>query len=101
MKESEHLLTILSEECNEVGQAVSKSLRFGLKDCHPKNNNKANEELIIEEYIQLVGTMNLIIDEGIIRPIAQCEYLQGVRDKQGKIKRWLEYAKEKGTIDDR
>lgn len=35
MKRHEHLLSILAEECCEVGQRVSKALRFGLDEVQP------------------------------------------------------------------
>lgn len=98
MNRKEHLLTILSEECNEVAQAVSKALRFGLQDHHPKNNNKTNENLIIEEYIQLVGTMNLLIEDGIIRCPPAREFVEGAESKKCKIEKWIKYAKKVGTV---
>lgn len=35
MNLQEHLLSCLAEECAEVGQCVSKALRFGLQDAQP------------------------------------------------------------------
>lgn len=44
------LLSIISEECGEVSQAVSKIIRFGLEGRDPKirNANTNKEELAIE-----------------------------------------------------
>lgn len=43
MNTTEHLLTIVSKECNEVAQRVSKALRFGLREVEPgqEQNNLA------------------------------------------------------------
>lgn len=37
MTKTEYLLVVLSEECSEIQQAVTKALRFGLSDIHPNN----------------------------------------------------------------
>jgi len=43
---TEHLLVCLAEECAEVGQAVGKALRFGLKDSPPEGG-LPNDEYIV------------------------------------------------------
>lgn len=45
MNLKEHLLTVLSEECAEVQQAVSKALRFGAKDSRPGTDSTNAQEI--------------------------------------------------------
>jgi len=49
MTRVEHLLIKLSEECNEIGKAVSKALLFGLDDGYP-NSNRTNLQDIQHEF---------------------------------------------------
>ncbi len=62
------LLTILAEECCEVGQRVSKALRFGLMEVQP-GQPLSNAERISEELGDLLATaeeMNDVIDWQIV-----------------------------------
>lgn len=62
------LLTILAEECCEVGQRVSKALRFGLMEIQP-GQPLSNAERISEELGDLLATaeeMNDMIDWQIV-----------------------------------
>jgi len=56
MNRSDHLLTILIEECAEVAQAASKALRFGAKNVGPKST-LTNAEIIVHEFNDLFGAM--------------------------------------------
>jgi NTP pyrophosphatase (non-canonical NTP hydrolase) len=62
------LLTILAEECCEVGQRVSKALRFGLMEIQP-GQPLSNAERIAEELGDLLATaeeLNDVIDWRIV-----------------------------------
>lgn len=63
------LLTILAEECCEVGQRVSKALRFGLMEVQP-GQPLSNADRISEELGDLLATaeeMNDVIDWQIVK----------------------------------
>jgi hypothetical protein len=97
MNRKEHLLTILSEEGAEVSQMVSKILRFGINDVMP-GQFLSNEERLIEEFNDLVGAMEKLYDDGIIkRPVHN---RQMVEDKKTRIERFLKYSQKVGTLDE-
>ena len=62
MNRLEHVLTIISEECNEVSQRVSKSLRFGLLNVE-EGQTSTNMTRILDEYIDLVAMMEMLEQE--------------------------------------
>lgn len=96
MSETEHLLTCLMEECNEVSQRVSKALRFGL-DEKQEGQEKNNRERIIEEFYDLLGVVNLLLTRKILDFIDE-EAEDKIPKKAEKVKKYMEYAKQKGTI---
>lgn len=69
MNDTEHLLTILSEECSEVQVRlselqirISKALRFGLQEIQPEQL-RTNEERIVGELNDLIGVVELLQEE--------------------------------------
>lgn len=54
MNRTEYLLCCLAEECTEVGQRVSKALRFGLREVQPMQPLN-NAERIREEMRDLLA----------------------------------------------
>lgn len=95
MNQKEHLLVCLAEECAEVQKAVTKSLRFGLEDRGPKGITTNQEDISIEltDMLAIVEMLNEI--EPGIRPIIE-RYV--VDAKKEKVRRYMEYAKERGTL---
>lgn len=92
----EHLLLCLAEECCEVGQRVSKSLRFGLDEVQA-GQNKTNAERISQEFNDLLGAYALLRREGILTlPVDD----NAVNEKVEKILKHLSYAMDQGTISD-
>lgn len=65
MNLKEHLLTVLSEECSEVQQAVSKALRFGAKDSRP-GTNTTNAKDIEKEFIEAMAVRDMLRELGVI-----------------------------------
>jgi hypothetical protein len=59
MSKEQHLLTILGEECAEVAQLASKSIRFGLENMRP-GQYKTNFERLEEELGQLMAMADMI-----------------------------------------
>lgn len=92
MNRQEHLLTILSEECAEVTQSVTKSLRFGLDDFW--KDSPVNRDKITQEMGDLLGIFFMLVGEGIID--APAESL--ISAKREKIEKFLQYARERGTL---
>jgi hypothetical protein len=97
MNTIEHLLTVLAEECCEVGQNCSKALRFGLDDKHPKNGNLGNRALLDNEVNDLLGAIELCREAGIL-PRRSSPARIGL--KQAKVRRYMEYARKVGTLKD-
>jgi NTP pyrophosphatase (non-canonical NTP hydrolase) len=80
---TEHLLTCLAEECAEVGQRVSKALRFGLAEVQPGQPSN-NAERITEELGDLISVVGILISEGVIdEPPTDYE------GKRAKIERFM------------
>ena len=96
MTTTEHLLTTAAEECAEVAQAISKALRFGLDDAHPKNGNLGNRELIAREFEDLLGVMKMLEARGVIRPPTHL----GIMAKRARVHQYMEYAFKVGALSD-
>ena len=97
MNRTEHLITCLIEECAEIQKAAAKALRFGLDDHHPDEPNFTNADSIAHEYIDLLAIIEMLGDENII-PQLKTPLL--TQPKKDKVIKFMEYAKERGTIID-
>lgn len=95
VNQKEHLLVCLAEECSEIQKAVTKSLRFGLEDRGPKGLTTNQEDISIEltDMLAIVEMLNEI--EPGIKPIIDREI---VNAKKLKVRRYMKYAKERGTL---
>ncbi|AZO67643.1 hypothetical protein [Mesorhizobium sp. M6A.T.Cr.TU.016.01.1.1] len=96
MNRSENLLTSLAEECTEVGQRVSKALRFGLAEVQP-GQPLTNAERISQELTDLIAVMRMATNEGLIpKPD-----LSGaaIAAKQAKVEKFMAYARECGALE--
>lgn len=64
MNRKEELYVVLSEECGEVVQSVSKILRFGETTFNPKDRKKTpNVKLLEAELGDILGVFKLLIEE--------------------------------------
>jgi NTP pyrophosphatase (non-canonical NTP hydrolase) len=96
MTRTEHLLTILAEECAEVAQRASKALRFGPHEKQP-GQDYTNLERIEAEMADLLGAYLMIADE--TKGMYQPETLLGMRNlKKAKVEKFLNYSRECGTL---
>lgn len=95
MKKTEHLLTILAEECAEVAQRCSKALRFGLDEVQP-GQEKTNGQRIADEMQDLSAAWQMLRDR------EKLPYLNfiSIDEKKAKVKRFLEYSERCGTLDE-
>lgn len=94
MNKVEHLLVCLAEECAEIQQAVSKALRFGLDDGAP-GGEITNAQDIAKECCDIVALIDLLEEEGVIYNSGT---IQAIEQKKAKVKRYMEYAKMRGTL---
>lgn len=96
MNRSEYLLECLSEECNEVGQRVSKALRFSLQEVQsgqPLNN----AERIVEELRDLFAVTLLLIEENILQNFDFVEDV-GFEAKRAKIEKFMAISRDTGAL---
>lgn len=98
----EHLLTCLIEECGEIIQATTKSLRFGLYDGYP-GTDRINIQDIYFELMDLIAVLEALHDnnkEIDLFPYYEMKHSDDlyIIKKKEKILKYIEYAKTKGTI---
>lgn len=58
----DHLLVCLGEECGEVQQLVGKSLRFGMMDVNP-DNDEQNWIRLQEEVHDIITVYEMLCEE--------------------------------------
>ena len=95
MNRDQHLLICLMEECDEVGQRVSKALRFGLSEVQP-GQNLTNAERIVEELGDLLSVAAILRAKGLI-PQFYTTPTQ-VMEKQAKIEKFMAISIREGTL---
>lgn len=95
MTRTEHLLTVLAEECAEVAQRTSKALRFGINEIEPDQPH-TNAQRIFFEMVDLMAVYGLLEMEKLVPAIGSA---QGeVAAKVAKVEKYLAYAQECGTL---
>jgi len=90
MNRTDHLLTILDEECHEVGQRTTKALRFGLDEVQ-EGQSMTNAERIMVEMADLIAVYDMLElpwpgDDRIAA-------------KKERVEHFLEYSKSIGRLD--
>ena len=83
--ETKEILLILSEECAEVTQAVSKCFRFGPDQMKP-GKDFTNLNMLEEEIGDLLAMVELLTDLNI--GVTTAGIQQAKRNKFDKLKRW-------------
>ena len=78
------VMNILSEECAEVIQAISKCHRFGLDNVKP-GKPKTNKEHLEEELGDLLAMVDIMLEKGIIQ---QAHLDIAKTNKIEKLKKW-------------
>jgi len=96
MTRTEHLLTILAEECNEVAQRVTKALRFGLTEVQSGQSDN-NAERMAAEMADLVAVWEMLVDAGLVWPLYCLS--DRIHGKKNKIHTYLEYSRTCGTLE--
>lgn len=100
MKRHEMLLTIASEECAEIQQAVSKMLRFGGNATHPDFPGKTNGMQVIEEYYQLEAVIEMLIDENVLLSLTSEDRCRIMANKKSKVEKYLGISRNLGLLDE-
>lgn len=95
MTEIEHVLSCLAEECCEVGQRVSKALRFGLNEVQ-EGQEMSNAERIAYEFKDLITIGYMLQSNGVLPDIIPTE--EEAEAKVAKVLKYIEYAKQQGTV---
>ncbi len=100
MREIENLCVVAMEECAELQQALSKSLRFGFDNYNPDTPEKTNKIDILNEYYQLMGVMEMLIGSGEVGRFTP-EDIEAVKQKKRcKVSVYKELSKAIGTVGD-
>lgn len=90
MNRTEHLLTILAEECSEVAQRACKALRFGLADVQ-EDQDEDNQRRLEREAADVMTMFEMlgvkIRDEDKVA-------------KRARVEKYLEYSRKVGTLKD-
>jgi hypothetical protein len=97
MTRTEHLLTILAEECAEVAQRVSKALRFGIDEVEP-GQKLTNAERIKIEFVDLFAVWGLLCRANVVLPLAPLDE-PAVQAKQQKVEKFLDYSIDCGSLE--
>lgn len=98
MNRLEHLLTILTEECAEVQQAATKTLRFGLEEGRDLSAMEYgnNVQRLRHEINDMLAMVEMLETEGL-----DLSPNHGLRKyKKDKVETYLLYSKECGTLND-
>lgn len=82
--EEKEILNILSEECAEVIQAISKILRFGFDSTHPSDNTYTNRNHLTEELGDLYCMLNIISQKNIVNVEQVIQYAESKLSKLRK-----------------
>lgn len=92
MNRLEHLMTILTEECAEVQQAVTKAMRFGLNE--GRDITTTNAQRLRAEVNDVIAMVEMLEAEGIdLSP----DYNHRTA-KKAKVEKYLLYSAECGTL---
>ena len=94
MNRLEHLLIILSEECDETGQRASKALRFGISEIQP-NQQLTNAERIVYEFNHILAMMEMLQAEGYINSIIDRD---AIEQKKINVKSHFNLSIKQGTL---
>lgn len=100
LNKTEHLLTIVLEECAEIQQNVSKALRFGFDNYHPDKLGISNGTQILEEFNRLKAVIDMLVIGRHIQPISENRSHEIYRKKIEDIEKWEKekYSRSIGTL---
>ena len=82
----EHLLVCFAEECAEVAQVVSKTLRFGIDN---ERSGKTNLQKLNAEIADVFALIEMIAEAGIPLQISRDD----IEAKKLKLTHYMEYSR--------
>lgn len=98
MNSTENLFIVASEECAEIQQCISKTLRFGVDDCHPDRPDSTNELELLTEYYQLQAVIEMLQEKGALKTLS-AEEIETIKvSKKAKVLKYAEYSKKMGLL---
>lgn len=97
MTRTEHLLTILAEECCEVAHRATKALRFGLDEVQP-GQDQGNASRVMGEYADLLAVVEMLCDEGSLPRIMDLR--SAIDAKKAKVEKFYRYSIECGLAEE-
>ncbi len=98
MNSTENLFIVASEECAEIQQCISKTLRFGADDCHPDRPDSTNEIELLTEYYQLQAVIEMLQEKGALKTLS-AEEIETIKvSKKAKVLKYAEYSKKIGLL---
>jgi hypothetical protein len=100
MNRKEHLLLIVSEECNETAQRISKGLRFGVTEVQP-GQLLDNADRLLGEYYDLVAAMEMLYEGGIIKNWSPERQEMHKAAKKMQVEKFLLHSKNNGTLEEK
>lgn len=98
MNSTENLFIVASEECAEIQQCISKTLRFGADDCHPDRPDSTNEIELLTEYYQLQAVIEMLQEKGALKTLSAEEIDTIKASKKAKVMKYAEYSKKIGLL---
>ncbi len=96
MNAQEYMLVALIEECNEIAQAASKCLRFGLKD-HGPFSELNNLELLQLEVNDFYAIKDILEDQHNIMLFRDPKLIE---KKKIRFEDFKKYATDRGCLND-
>jgi len=98
MNRVEHLFTTAAEEACEVGQRISKALRFGLTEVQP-GQPLTNAERIVQEFHDLYAMLDWLQQGGQIpATLDLTPDADTMLAKREKVERFMMISREQGCM---
>ena len=98
----EHLLTILSEDADEVGHICSRIQRFGFDSIHPFNGRPVNKECLYEEMVDLLTAYAYLAEMGLTQEIMlEKDTVLDIKmaDKRAAIEKHMNISRKGGYLE--
>jgi NTP pyrophosphatase (non-canonical NTP hydrolase) len=89
------IINILSEECAEVIQIISKIHRFGLHSCHPSEPAVSNLDNLHQEVGDILAMIALCVDFGLLE---EHNLEIASKKKMEKLKKWSNIFKDNKNV---
>jgi len=95
LNKEEYLLICLAEEAAEIQQAITKWLRFGKSDVHPKTGIENVEELRLELQ-DFIAILDMLAEEEIF-DLSFIE--EEIEAKKEKVEKYMKYSIDRDRLE--